>query len=113
MRTAIAAPPITGPVAVRFITDPPGAEQLGIVEAHGRRPAARLEEVLAQLMDQVAALGRQHDMPVLDTYTLLDEDMFIDSFHVNRLGAAIYSEKLARELLVPLRDRKERPCARP
>ena len=57
MRTAIAAPPITGPVAVRFTTDPPGAEQLGIVEAHGRRPAARLEEVLAQLMDQVAALG--------------------------------------------------------
>lgn len=42
---------------MRFTTDPPGAEQLGIVEAHGRRPAATLEELLAQLTDRVAAMG--------------------------------------------------------
>jgi len=57
VRTTSAAPPVTEPVAVRLTSDPPGAEQLGIVEAHGPRPAAKLQEVLAQLTEQVAALG--------------------------------------------------------
>src|SRR5215470_3623267 len=57
VRTASAAPPAAGPVMVRLTSDPPGAEQLGVVEAHGRRPAANLQEVLVQLTEQVAALG--------------------------------------------------------
>lgn len=57
MRTGAPAPPNPGPVAVLFTTDPSGAEQVGIVEAHGSRPGAKLEQVLAELTAQVAALG--------------------------------------------------------
>jgi len=57
VRTTSTARPVPGPVAVRLTSDPPGAEQLGIVEAHGRRPTATLEEVLAQFLGEVSALG--------------------------------------------------------
>jgi hypothetical protein len=57
LRTGNPARPAAGPVAVRFTDDPTNAEQLGIVEAHGRRPGAKLEEVLAEFTARVAALG--------------------------------------------------------
>jgi len=42
---------------VRFTQEPTDAEELGIVEAHGSRPAATLEQVVAELRARVAALG--------------------------------------------------------
>jgi hypothetical protein len=80
VRTTSSAPPVTGPVAMRLTSDPPAAEQLGIVEAHGRRPAATLQEVLAQLAGQVAALGG--DVARIDAfptrYEMVDESYTYD-----------------------------------
>jgi hypothetical protein len=55
--TSALVPPTRGPVAVRLTQEPIDAEELGIVEAHGRRPAATLQQVLAELTGRVAALG--------------------------------------------------------
>jgi hypothetical protein len=57
LRTTPSAPPNQGQVAVRFTQEPTDADELGIVEAHGRRPAATLQQVMAELTGRVAALG--------------------------------------------------------
>lgn len=49
--------PLSGPVSVSATRDLPGAEELGIVEAHGIRPAAPLGEILAAFRSRVAELG--------------------------------------------------------
>ncbi len=53
------APPSTAPGAVRvaFTRDPSGAEELGIVEAHGRRPGATLDALVEELRSRVATVG--------------------------------------------------------
>lgn len=51
------AAPSAGPVAVRFTADPPGAVEIGVVEAHGRRPQATLEALVDELRKRVAEVG--------------------------------------------------------
>jgi len=52
------ATPLTGQaVAVRLTREPVDADELGIVEAHGARPAATLEQILTEFTRRVAALG--------------------------------------------------------
>jgi hypothetical protein len=50
-------PPSAAPVKVFTIRDPPGAEEVAIVEAHGKRPVATLEALLAEFRGRVAAVG--------------------------------------------------------
>jgi hypothetical protein len=50
-------PPSTAPVAVSATSDPAGGRQLGVVEATGRRPAATLPLLVAELQARVAAVG--------------------------------------------------------
>jgi len=57
IRTASAVPGGRQPVAVQFTQEPGDGDDLGIVEAKGSKPAATLEQVLAQLTGRVAALG--------------------------------------------------------
>lgn len=49
--------PSTAPVAVFVTRDPPDADEIAIVEAHGRRPVATLEALLGELRSRVAGLG--------------------------------------------------------
>jgi hypothetical protein len=49
--------PSSAPVVVFTTRDPPGAEEVAIVEAHGRRPVATLEALLAEFQGRVAAVG--------------------------------------------------------
>jgi hypothetical protein len=44
-------------VAVHLTREPVDADELGIVEAHGPRPAATLEQILNEFTRRVAALG--------------------------------------------------------
>ena len=55
--TRSAMAPATEPVAVRLNSDPANAEELGIVEAHGRRPAASLQQLLTEVTSRAASLG--------------------------------------------------------
>lgn len=55
--TGQATAPSTAPVSVSATRDPSGARELGIVEAHGRLPAATLGRVLAEFSNRTAALG--------------------------------------------------------
>jgi hypothetical protein len=57
LRTESAIPGDGLSVAVQFTQEPRDAEDLGIVEAQGRLPAARLDQVLAELTRQAALLG--------------------------------------------------------
>ncbi len=57
VRTASVVPGGREPVVVQFTQKPADADELGIVEAQGRGPAAKLQQVLAELTGRVAALG--------------------------------------------------------
>jgi hypothetical protein len=59
-------PSSAAPVSVLASRDPPGAEELGIVEAHGNRPEATLLEIVAALGARVASLGG--DIARVDTF---------------------------------------------
>ncbi len=49
--------PAAAPARVVFVADPPGAEQVGIVEAHGPRPGVTLEALVAELGARGASVG--------------------------------------------------------
>src|SRR5690348_12978572 len=57
VRTAPRAPPSLAEVEVRFTGEPEGAEELGIVESHGPRPAATLQELMERLKAKAGRLG--------------------------------------------------------
>jgi hypothetical protein len=50
-------PAAAAPVAVYLTRDPPAGVELGVVEAHGRRPAATLPALLAEFRERVASMG--------------------------------------------------------
>jgi hypothetical protein len=52
--TGRAAPASAGDVRISATRDPPGAEELGFVEAHG---SAKLEAVVSAFRERVAAIG--------------------------------------------------------
>lgn len=52
-----AAPPSAAPVRVAFVREPAAAEELGAVEANGRRPGVTLEALVAELRARAASIG--------------------------------------------------------
>src|SRR2546430_5637589 len=57
---ARAAPSSAGNVRISATRDPPGAEELGIVEAHG---SATLEAVISAFRQRVGGMGRDYRPP--------------------------------------------------
>jgi hypothetical protein len=55
--TGRALPPSSGAVLVTATSSPPGAEELGIVEVHGRLAVATLEQLVGEFRGRVALLG--------------------------------------------------------
>lgn len=58
--TGPAQPPAPGAGAVVTVSstrDPAGAEELGLVEAHGRLPQARLGDLVAEFQGRVSSMG--------------------------------------------------------
>jgi hypothetical protein len=62
-----------------------------------------------ELKEKVTTLCRRYQTDFLDAYTWLDEEMFLDSFHPNTVGAKLFSDRLAKECLEPLLNRRKRP----
>jgi hypothetical protein len=58
------------------------------------------------LLQRFAALARQYHTPLVNARSWLTEEQFVDSHHANRLGAAVLTERLGREALVPLLARR-------
>jgi hypothetical protein len=56
LATGPAAGPAAGQVAVVATRDPPGQE-LGVIEVHGLRPQATLEQLVAELRRRAAEMG--------------------------------------------------------
>jgi hypothetical protein len=50
-------PPSTAPVEVSATRDLPRAQELGVVEVHGRLPVATLERLVLEFRGRVAAMG--------------------------------------------------------
>jgi hypothetical protein len=50
-----AAPVVLTPVSATTV--PEGAEEIGILEAHGRRPVARLDELLNEFRARIVSMG--------------------------------------------------------
>jgi hypothetical protein len=55
--STLPAAPSAAPVAILLAREPQDADELGIVEAHGNRPAATLRDILAEFGTRVASLG--------------------------------------------------------
>jgi hypothetical protein len=66
LRTGPLLEPATAPVALSATRDPEGAEELGIVEAHGRCGVATIPEIVAEFRTRVASLGGDHGR--IDTF---------------------------------------------
>ncbi len=49
--------PSTGPVEISATRTPPAAEELGVIEAHGRLPLATLEALVSEFRARVASIG--------------------------------------------------------
>lgn len=50
-------PPSSAPVAISATRDPPGAEDLGLVEVHGKLPEATLTALVDEFRTRVAKMG--------------------------------------------------------
>ncbi len=50
-------PPSTAPVEISATRDVPNAEELGVIEAHGRLPAATLQALVTEFSVRVASMG--------------------------------------------------------
>ncbi len=59
-------------------------------------------EVWRQIEDFLAQLSRDCDAPLIDARLWLADEQFLDSHHPLPCGAVIFSERLAREHLLPL-----------
>lgn len=53
------------------------------------------------VMAEFAALSRQHAFPLIDAHEWYSEDSFVDSYHLHADAAHVFTERLAREGLVP------------
>ena len=84
-------------IAAALIQMPTGPTMRGLFRTDG----------IDELNRTVRSLSRKYDIPVLDAYTWLGEDMFTDSYHANRDGAEIFSERMTAELLLPLLQEKK------
>jgi hypothetical protein len=51
--------------------------------------------------DYCGGLGREYGVPVVDARDWLPDEAFVDSHHVVRTWARPYTERLAREAVVP------------
>lgn len=58
--TAAAHPSSTSAVTLNATRDPENAEELGLVEAHGRRPPATLDAIAREFSTRVAKLGADY-----------------------------------------------------
>jgi len=65
-----------------------------------------------QIKGFLDALSRQTGVPVFNAREWLDEDEFVDSHHMLPQGSAHFTERLGREVIVPLLTR-QRPAESP
>jgi hypothetical protein len=61
---------------------------------------------VARFVGEIKALSRTYGVPFVEARDWLGEDMFVDSHHANRVGAAAMTERLGREAIVPLLARQ-------
>jgi hypothetical protein len=54
------------------------------------------------LLREFAALGRKYDIPFVQARDWLGEEQFVDSHHATWEGAEVLTERLGREVLIPL-----------
>jgi hypothetical protein len=59
------------------------------------------KESLDLFLRDVIRLTEQHDCGYVDASAWLAEEMFTDSVHATAAGADVFSDRLAREVLVP------------
>jgi hypothetical protein len=60
----------------------------------------------ARLIEDIATLGRSYGVPMVRARDWLGEDQFVDSFHATCEGARVLTERLGREVIVPLLVRR-------
>ena len=68
-------------------------------------PAKPYEVLRARL----ASLAHAHDLPFMDARHWLAEEEFTDSYHPNCLGARVVTERLGRQVILPLLRTEQRP----
>src|SRR5262249_33215294 len=56
----------------------------------------------AQVEALLADLSRRHGVPIINAREWMSEDDFLDAHHLASSGAAVFSERLAREAIAPL-----------
>ena len=84
------------------LEDASGKPVLGL---DGKRPSAKAEEVEAF----INRLARRYEVPVIHSREWMDDAAFADAHHLLPAGAAIFTERLGREGIVPLLGRTQSP----
>jgi hypothetical protein len=59
---------------------------------------------LAETNRYLERLRQEHGLPVIDARTWVDDDGFIDGYHLNHRGARVFTERFLREVIQPLRS---------
>lgn len=63
-------------------------------------------EVRAEVDAYLSQLNREHGVPLIDARTWVPDTAFVDGHHLLDVGAGIFSERLAHEVLEPLWEGK-------
>jgi hypothetical protein len=110
--------PLLNPVRINPRNDAALRELLGVCRSHGIKVAVYLmpepgltrgwysPESRAVVQHYLAGLGREFDVPVIDTRDWLPDKDFTDCCHMWDRAAGPFSDRLAREVLGPLLDGK-------
>ncbi len=65
------------------------------------------KDALERFMTRIAELSKENSATFVSAFDWLDEDQFNDCLHPTTEGAAIFSERLTREVLIPALVRSE------